>query len=269
MPAIDISHLKSKCAMLADDFSNHIAFIHRLHDILDTYTNHTKRASLVARKYSLPTYHTPTPVMRQIERELDPCAERYPSKGVTLAMELWKDGSLESRILSAKLVGMIPPADAISILVRLPDWLGETSDKVIRETIFRESLARIRKEAPSPFFSLVEGWLASEITVVQTWGLNAIVPLLEDPGFENLPAVFTIIKPALLRACPATQLEIQACIIALGKISKIETINYLRGLLTNKPPSLMVRTIRRMRPVFSTELQEALREVFQGKENQC
>jgi hypothetical protein len=87
-----------------------MAFLNDLHEVLELYTNHTMRSSQVARRLSLPTFHTPAPVLRQIEHELAPQAERLPRKGTTLAIELWKDATLESRLLAARLTGMIPPA---------------------------------------------------------------------------------------------------------------------------------------------------------------
>jgi hypothetical protein len=262
MPAIDLSRLKTQAALLAENFSNHPLFIHQLHELLELYTNHTMRAAQVARHLSLPTYHTPAPVLRQIERELVPLADQFPSKAVLLAYELWKDGSLESRLLAARLAGMIPPASAIPLLSRFPGWLAHSTDKEVRQALVTDSFARIRRENPGAFFMLLEEWLRSPRPAWQVWGMQALIPLLKDPDFQNLPAVFRILRPAILAAGPTTQLDLQACLAALEGISLTETIVHLRDILTAEPSPLLLRTMRRMLPAFSPELQRVLRDLL-------
>jgi hypothetical protein len=265
MPAIDLARLKLQAARVVENFSNPSAFLRELHEMLDFYTNRTMRASQVAKRLSLPTYHTPVPVLRQLERELAPLAEQLPVKGIILANELWKDGSLESRLLAARLTGMIPPADAMPILSRLPDWLAQSTDKQVRQALLTDSFTRIRKENPEAFFLLLEEWLKSTQPTWQIWGMQALIPLLGEPDFQNLPAVFRILRPSILTAGPATQLDLQACLAALERVSLTETAFYLRELLADDPPIILLRTIRRMLPAFSSELQSNLWEILRGK----
>lgn len=265
MPAIDLARLKTQATRLADNYSNHMVFLRELHDMLELYTNRTMRASQVVRRMSLPTYHTPAPVLRQIERELAPLADRLPVKGAILANELWKDGSLESRLLAARLTGMLPPADAMPILGRLPDWLAQSTDKEVRQALLTDAFTRIRRENPEAFFMLLEEWLKSPRATWQVWGMQAIVPLLEDSDFQNLPAVFRILRPAVLAAGPMTQIDLQACLAALERTSLTETTVFLRGILSTPSPSMLLRTLRRMLPGFSPELQSTLRALLRDK----
>jgi hypothetical protein len=263
MPAIDLAHLKTQAAQLADNFSNHLTFIPRLHEILEYYTNRTMRASQVAQRHSLPTYHTPQPVLRQIMHELSPLAEKLPLKGVTLVNELWNDGTFESRLIAARLTGMLPPSDAIiPILSHLPTWLSQSTDNEIRRALLTDSFTRIRKENPEAFFLLLEEWLKSPRTSWQIWGMQALLPLLDEPGFQNLPAVFRILQPAIISASPTTQLELQACLIALERNALTETTLYLRDILTTNSSVMLIRLIRRMLPGFSAELQSSLRAIL-------
>jgi hypothetical protein len=265
MPAIDLARLKTQAARLAENFSNHPLFLRELHELLDYYTNRTIRATQIVQRLSVPTYRTPRPVLRQIESELEPLAEALPVKAVTLANELWKDGSLESRLLAARLTGMIPPAHAISLLTHLPDWLAQSTDKEIRRALLTDAFIRVRRENPDVFFALLEDWLKSPRSALQVWGLQALIPLLNDPHFENLPAVFRILHPAILAAGPATQLDLQACLATLERVSLTETIVFLRELLSANSSPMLLRTMRRMLPVFSPELHSALRDILREK----
>jgi hypothetical protein len=263
MPAIDLSRLKTQAARLADNFSNQMGFIHEMHAMLELYTNHTMRASQVARRLSLPTYHTPAPVLRLIERELIPLADQYPLKATILAAELWKDGSLESRLLAARLTGMIPPEVAIPILTRLPDWLAMSPDKEIRSALLTDAFTRLRRENIDTFLLVLEDWLSSSQNSLVGWGLRALIPLLTDPNFENLPVVFRILKPAFRSAGPAIQLELKACLITLEQVSPTETLSFIRELIRDNPSPLLLRTFRRILGGLSPHLQSAVREMLQ------
>jgi hypothetical protein len=260
MPAIDIARLKTQAARLAEKFSQPEAFIVNLNELLDSYTNRTIRKTQVIQRYSIPTYNIPRPVLRQIELELTALAEAHPAEAVALTKALWEAGSLESRLLAANLLGSIPSEAAIPALSRLPDWLARSTDRDVRAALLSDAMARIRRENPSTFFLILENWLASPRPSFQIWGMQALIPLLRDPQFENLPSVFRILEPALRAAGPMTQLDLQACIAALERVSLTETLAFLRQILHDQPSLVLLRTIRRILPGLSTELQSALRE---------
>jgi hypothetical protein len=128
-----------------------------------------------------------------------------------------------------------------------------------------DALARLRWENPDTFFMILEGWLASPRPTLQMWGMQALIPLLRDPRFENLPAVFRILQPAVKAVGPVTQLDFQACIAALERISLTETMAFLRNILAESPAPMFVRTVRRILPALSPELQTALRDMLREK----
>lgn len=262
MPAINLSRLKTQVARLGDHFHDITGFLIELHELLDFYTNRTKRSSQVARRIGLPTYNTPVPVIRQIERELAPLADRYPVQGVLLAKELWNNGSLEYRLLAARLTGMLPPVDAMPLLTQLPDWLSQISDRVLHRALLTDCLSRLRYENPSAFYLLLEDWLKSPRSSLQIWGLQALLPLLIDPDFQNLPIVFRIIRPTVIGVSTNTQIDVQAVICAIEHISLTETIFYLHDILISKPPNTFIPILRRMLTFFSPELQTAVRSTL-------
>jgi len=262
MPAIDLARLKTQAARLTDKFGQPQAFIVDLNELLDFYTNRTIRITQIIQRYSLPTYHTPAPVLRQIQGELAPLAETRPAEAVALTKALWEAGSLESRLLAANLLGCIPSTPAIPALSRLPDWLARSTDREVRAALLTDALARLRRENPQTFFVILENWLVSPRPSFQIWGMQALIPLLQDPHFENLPAVFRILQPAVKAAGPITQMDLQACIAALERVSLTETQAFLREILRDKPALPLLRTIRRILPGLSPELQSALRLIL-------
>ena len=262
MPAIDLARLKTQAARLSEKFGEPEAFLHGLRELLDLYTNRTVRSAQIAQRLSLPTYRTPRPVLRQIESELEPLADAHPLEAVTLTDALWKARFLEARLLAAHLIGSIPPPQAMSVLTSLPELLRFSTDKEIRHALLTKALARIRRENPEGLLFLLEDWLKLPNRRLQAWGLQALIPLLNDPHFEDLPVVFRIIRPAVETASPSTQLELRDCLAALEHISVTETVYFLREIVVNKPNPMLLRTLQRILPAFSPELQAGLREVL-------
>lgn len=267
MPAIDLARLKIQAARLAEKFGDPQAFLLALNELLGYYTNRTIRTAQVAQRLSVPTFNTPRPVLRQIESELAVLAEKQPDEAIALSELLWEADSLESRLLAAYLLGAIPSEKAIFAMTRLPAWLNQTTDKEIRTAVLTDAMARLRRERPEAFFSILEGWLGSAQSTLQIWGLQALIPLLQDPQFENLPAVFRILRPAILAAGPATQLDFQACVAALERVSLTETTAFLREIIRANPEPLMLRIFRRILPGLSPKLREALRETLREGSN--
>jgi len=259
MPAIDLSRLKTQAARLSEYFGQPEAFLRGLHELLDYYTNRTMRTAQIAQRLALPTYRTPRPVLRQIEAELAPLADERPLEATALTYALWDAGSLESRLLAARLLGMIPPAAAMPAFGRLPDWLRVSTDRDIRQALLTEALSRVRRENTDIFLTLLEDWLRSPLSGVQVWGLRALIPVLEA-DFENLPAIFRILRPAVEAAGPSTQIELQACLAALGRVSLTETVYFLGEIIKSNPNPMMIRTLRRILPGLPTNLQAGLRE---------
>ena len=269
MPAINLARLKIQAARLAEKFGEPQAFLLSLNELLGFYTNRTIRAAQIAQRLSVPTYQTPRPVLRQIEGELVLLVENQPDEAIKLSDALWKAGSLESRLLAAYLLGNLPPDRAISALTRLPEWLKQSKDKEIRTALLSDAFSRLRREYPEAFFSILEGWLASPQSTMQIWGMQALIPLLVDPQFENLPAIFRILHPAILAASPASQLDLQACLVALERCSPTETTAFLREVLRGNPGAGMLRIFRRILPGLSPDLQETLRETLRQQESQA
>ena len=264
MPAIDLARLKKQTAQLADLFDQPTVFLREHREILDFYVNHSLRSQGVAPSSVLPTYRTPTVVLRQIETELGPVAERQPIQALELADALWDEGWLETRLLAAFLLGRIPPQEE-RLLARLTAWTQAVRDPSVRAALLTTSLTRLRKETPDLFLILVKEWLHPARQRMWSNGIQALVPLISSPDFDNLPPIFEIIEP-IIRAAPATlQFDLQELIIMLYEASPDETTYFIQQILKSTKSPLLAVALRRMSPEFPAELQSNLREMLYKK----
>jgi len=261
MPAIDLARLKKQTARLSDTFDQPSAFLRELREILEFYVNRSLRSQSVAPSSVLPTYRTPVVVLRQIETELSPVAARQPFEALELADALWDEGWLETRLLAAFLLGRIPPQEE-RLLARLTAWTQAVRDPEVRAALLTTSLTRLRRETPDLFLVLVKEWLHPARQRMWSNGVQALVPLISSPDFDNLPPIFEIVEP-IIKASPGTlQFDLQELITTLFEASPEETTYFLQQILKETKSPLPAIALRRMSPELPQELQSSLREML-------
>ena len=265
MPAIDISRLKVQAAVLVEKFDQPAVFLKELHQILDIYADRTIREGVVSSPVSvLPAYRAPQAVLRQIEMELGPLAATFPEQAMALTDNLWKDGYLESRLLAAALLGRINP-ETPQLIERITAWVNRSRDNQLRMALLRTSLARIRRTSPSKFLQLMRVWL--DPTVPKMWAnaIHAIIPLLEDQKYENLPPIYNLLSPVIKSIPSIMQNDLADLINALYKASPVETTYFLRQVITGANSPQMPVTIRRILPQLPADLRPVILEIIRQK----
>jgi hypothetical protein len=264
MPAIDLARLKKQAAQLADLFNRSDDFVRALHGMLDFYVNRSLReVDSVAPSSVLETYRTPPVILRHIETELAPLAAANPEQALDLADHLWDEGWLEMSLLAASLLGRLPPREE-RLLPRLTAWTLQVRDPSVRAALLTTSLVRMRKETPEHFLILVGEWLNPERPRMWSNGIQALLPLIQDPGFHNLPPVFEMLTN-IVEAAPGTlQGDFVDLFQSLHRASPTETAYFLRQVITNSPTPMTATTFRRISPSLPPDLAEKLRDIVKS-----
>mgnify|MGYP003981079753 FL=1 len=260
MPAIDLAKLKTQAAQLADLFDQPAAFIRELREVLESYVNRTLRTrDAVAPSSTLPTYRTPPVILRRIESELSPLAKEDADQALELADQLWDEGHLETHLLAAFLLGHISPEED-RLLARLTVWTQKVRDASVRTSLLTHSLTRLRKETPDQFLALVTEWLYPHGEQFWGNGLQALLPLVKNPNFENLPPIFNLIEPIIIAAHTRLQKDIQNIIIALYHDAPTETSYFLKSIIKKSENPQTKVLLRRISPSLPKALEESLQK---------
>jgi hypothetical protein len=262
MPAIDLARLRKQANRLADFFFLPDEFMKHLREMLDFYVNYTLRTvENIAPGSNLKTYRTPPAVLTQIENELRSAAEANPHFALELADILWDEGALETRLLAAFLLGRIPPQEE-RLLPRITAWTQQIRDPNVRAALLSTSLTRMRKETPDQFLTLVREYLHPERARTWSNGIQALIPMIADTEFENLPAIFDIVEPIIEEAPSTLQNDLTDLIVALYRASTSETIFMLKHVLSNSQNPMTAVTLRRISPNFPPPMQKELRSLL-------
>ncbi len=266
MPAVQLSRLKRQIDMLAWHFTRPEEFNRSLHQLLDSYANHTYRPGPEAAfaHLSLPAYHVPAIVMTHLELALSRWAAENTSSALSLADTLWQDRVYEPRILAAHLLGVIPSAFADQVFERLLAWAVPSEEKAFLDALFFKGTAAIRRDHPQAWLEVVQDWLAHQQVPYQRLGLMAARALILDRDFQNLPALFNAVS-APMQAHPSTlQHELRLVLLAFSQRSPVETVYFLRQMIGLNPGADLVRLIRRCLPEFPASIQDRVRRILQS-----
>ncbi|HRQ25080.1 MAG TPA: YqiA/YcfP family alpha/beta fold hydrolase, partial [Anaerolineales bacterium] len=158
----------------------------------------------------------------------------------------------------------IPPQEE-RLLPRITAWTQQIRDPNVRAALLSTSLTRMRKETPDQFLTLVREYLHPERARAWSNGIQALIPMIADTEFENLPAIFDIVEPIIEEAPSTLQNDLTDLIVALYRASANETIFMLKHVLSNSQNPMTAITLRRISSSFPPPLQKELRSLLQGQ----
>lgn len=269
MPAAELTRLRTQINGLIQQFEDPDALRVGLRDLLDQYANRAYRAGQAVHSQPLlPSYRVPPLVMRQLEMELGKTCQELPDAALATIETLWRDPYLEPRLLAVNLLGAIPPSHSEAVAEKIRAWAVPSENSQMLDALFQQGAAGLRRFAPQLLLNLVEDWLNSYNLELQALGIRALVPLIREPSFQNLPAVFRLLSPLMHSIPAALQTDLQIAIETLAGVSPTETAFFLRQVLSLSSGQATARLIRRCLPAFSAEQQASLRKVLNAANQQ-
>jgi len=260
MPAINLPRLKLQAAELASLFDQPEAFLRDLNGLLDLYADRVHRFGQAGEPPPLiQAYHVPPPMLRQLSQELNPYAVQDTARTLALCDLLWTEPMFEPRQLAAMLLGQAPLTPAEAILERVERWAQPISEDRLINALVQYGLSRVSREQPERLLQQGSDWLASNDTGLGRLGLRALLLLVSEPSFENLPAILHQLMPFVRAAPYPIRADIMDVLIALARRSPKETAYSLRQNLEAPDHSETAWLIRQAMPYFPADTQASLR----------
>jgi hypothetical protein len=260
MPAVELTRLRTQIQELVKQFGDPATFQIALRDLLDKHANRAYRAGqAVQAQPLLPSYRVAPLVMRQLELELGKTCQLHPMQALNALAVLWQDPYLEPRLLATTLIGTIPAVHAQAVMQVIRNWAQPTQNYRILQALFQNGTITLRRESPELLLELLEESISHSGTEFKVMGVRALLAVIEDEAFENLPPVFRMISPLVQNIPPALHTDVQATVAALIKRAPTETAYFLLQVLTLSTGPGTARLIRRCLPSFTPEQQVSLR----------
>jgi len=261
VPAIQPARLRQQAALLADHFDNPTAYIRSLHHLLDFYADRSRHPGQSgAPAPMMEAYKVRHPILRMILQELTPLAMADPAGGLALCDALWGQPYLEFHLLGAMLLGQVPPEPPDPVIQRLKTWLTPELEFYLIEAIMEHSFVRLRAENPKAVVGVIQEWLDRRDSFYQQLGLRALLPLIQQPGYQNIPVFYRLIQPFASQTPVDLRPDLLDVLTALAERSPQETAFFLKQTLAipNSPDTPWL--IRQLITQFPPDIQSGLRE---------
>lgn len=266
MPAVELTQLKKEINDLLWKYTLPLEFEAGLEELLGNHADRTLRPSKAAPPSELiGSYRVPVVLMRQLELALVPSCRENPDAGLTLADHLWKHSHLEPRQLAAFLLGQYPLKPVEAVVNRISTWCQPNENRMVVQAVIEKGGRRLRAEAPDQWLALAQSWSESTQPVQQTIGIEALILMLKEPGFENLPVIFRLASPLVTSGSPALFRKLEPLLTALAHRSPTETAYFLRQILNVSAQQETIRFVRRLLPAFPAEKAEELRASLRSR----
>ena len=266
MPAVSLARLNTQISELADHYRQPEDFVKILQSILDSYSDQTIKLSQEAQALQPGNVRNKIPfvVNQKIELGLIALVRQNPIPALAIADHLWQESSADVRYLAAALLGMVTDPYLDAVVTRFRTWAPLERERVFLEILFSKGSESLRRQAIELWLNCIRGWCNSTLVAEQRLGLLALIPVLQDRSFENLPAVYAMMSNTIISHPSEIQWEIDQVILSLTGRSQTETAYFLRQMLSSNPDHGMVRLVRRSLPLFSGEAREKLRSSIQS-----
>lgn len=261
MPAIQLERLHRQAAELVEWYLQPEKFVLALRDMLEFYADRTHRRGQGGKSaLAIKTYKVPVPVTRRILHELSLPLKADPGAALALVDALWAREVLEFRMLAIDILSQLPLTLADEVITRLNHWNRDNHEEQLLDLLAKQAPQTIRQQDQGAFLGYVQTWVHNPSFIFQRFGLLAMLPLLQDEDFSNLPAIYNILEP-LFNDLPKTlRADLLLVMRPLVLRSPKEAAFFLRQQLERaEQPKQVVWLVRRLLEEFPADQRAGLR----------
>lgn len=264
MPAVSLAHLQKQIELLRWKYTQPEEFVAGLRNLLEKYSDYTYRAAASAPEAvrQIDAYHVPPVVTRQVELALYALVNENSSPALNLANLLWQEEKEEPRLLAIYLLGILPASEFEQVIETIESWALSVNDQAMLEALLEQGSNNLRQYTIQRWLSKIQEWTSRDSIKFQKLGLLALLSLLKDRQFENLPQVFNICTPLFQGKIKGLSHELSRVLEALAQRSPAELAYYVRQLIGSAASDDLRRLIRRCLPAFPDAVQERIRPML-------
>jgi hypothetical protein len=236
MPAIELGRLQQQVNQLSDLFQHPGSYLQAVDSLLKDHAGPVHRQGQVkGLRPMLRTYEVPPPLLKILTLEMSLQAKAHPQEALAIADGLWKQETMETRLLAIQLLGKIPTKIAIDITSRLEKWARENRESSLAPELATSGSKTLRVANQDMLFIFTEKLLNASDTRKQILALGILQNLFIDTHLPNLPRLFDLLIPVCQEPDKRIRPELASILGELAKSSPKETEYFLGKLLSNKP----------------------------------
>ncbi len=229
MPPIDPAILRARTAALPGKFPNAEALATFVRRLLDEYADRTHRASpQVVSSAVANAYKAPAPVVRGIVNALRAPVRADPPAALRAVAAIWAGGSREERRIAAELLGQVALAAPAETLALIDTWAPQIESAETAEVLAELGLGPLMLADPPQYLEHARRWVISPVRWVRRFALAAMLPLVKDRQWDNVPGALAVLRPVMTEADGEVRRAAANILEKLGPKSPAEVSRFLR-----------------------------------------
>jgi hypothetical protein len=229
MPPIDPAVLRARTAALPGKFPDAAAVATRVRRLLDEYADRTHRPSPVVVTSAVANeYKAPAPVVRAIVNALRAPLKADPAAALPTLAAIWAGGSREERRIAAELLGQVALADPPATLGLIEAWAPEIESSETADVLAELGLGPLMLAEPARYLEQARRWVTSPLRWVRRFGLAALMPLVKERQWDNVPGALAVLRPVMGEADGEVRRQAALVLERLGPKSPAEVSRFLR-----------------------------------------
>ncbi len=198
MPPIDLPRLRARTAALAERLADPAAAALAVRQLLDDYADRSLRSSPRVASRSLGySFRVSPPVLRAVVAALRGPALADPPAALAAADRIWQGGSREERRLAAELLGLVARQQPDRALALIADWALRIESAETADALAEYGLGPLMRSDPPRYLAEARRWVAFPHKWVRRFALAALMPLVKDKQWDNVPAALSVVRLAM------------------------------------------------------------------------
>ena len=260
MPPIQPGLIKQQAARISEFSNEPSRFTKELSQLLEYYGEKTFRQGRSGEPKPLtPAFAVPPPLLKILLTEFTTQLRQEPLPWLAICDQLWAVPQIELRLLSAWLLGKFPVEYSEPVLDRIRLWTPSEIERQLQIALLTQGTVNLRKENSQAVFALAKDWLSSGKNPLRGLGFQILDILAQDPNYENLPNLYSLITPYIINIDPGLRQEVVDTMGGLVRRSPTETAFFLRNAMENARSQDTAWLIRQLLPDFPPDTRESLR----------
>ena len=225
MPAVDPHRLNSQIAQLQDVLHDPVAMRWRVRDLLEYYSDRTRRPGGVKRHSDATrSFGVLKPILLELQHSLVTMLADDSDAALSIANELWDEGIREMRIVAIGLLDNVSPDVS---LAQIEHWTGLTEDPKIVEKLAAMSFAVWKTAPQAELFQKIKQWITGSNIAYHTFALLVLRRAARDLEMDHLPHIFDLLKDVALQNQASTRSLFLKLLQDLAVESPAETAKFL------------------------------------------
>jgi hypothetical protein len=263
MPPIDLTRLRARTAALAERFADPAATTTAVHQMLDDYADRSHRSSPRVAGRSLGySFKVSPPVLRAIVMALRGPAQANPPAAMDAADRLWKNGSREERRIASELLGHVALQQPAEALALIEAWAPRIEAAETADALAEHGLGPLMRSHPARYLAEARRWVSFPQKWVRRFGLAALMPLVKDKQWDNVPGALSVVRLAMADSDGDVRRAAVAVLEGLAAKSPSEISQFLReqaGRTNTNTGSIVRAAMAALDPEEQTAIVRALR----------